>query len=174
MLDIDTLKTVARSIMPYGANRVAVKPINVEIKKEYYYHPTGGSSAYVPYEFILPKEEGILYYPLVPFVHILRHSGGSTPTIFERFIFAPAVKNNTVYNPEFPIADMHFNATSGRESNGSDAFFKNGGLFPFETIITAPRFVDSMIFKYHPDIAGAPPSVGVGVGNYPILKFVVE
>ena len=171
MLDINTLKEVARSVMPYGSNRVAVKPIDVVIKKDDYIVSSGpGGDLFKAYQFDLPKEDGILYYPLVPFyysAHYYESSPGIAGTLFEDFYFAPSTKKNGIYIPDLPIGDMEFNQKLGQVG------FLPALPYGYSILTTAPRFVDAITLKYRPVITGSGPSEGLGVGHYPILKFVV-
>ena len=164
MLDINTLKEVARSIMPYGSNRVAVKPIDVEIKKS---DIMASFSGVKPYKFVLEKSDGILYYPLVPFVSAVYYfrPTETNKVITERFKFAPVTLPEGILTVDFFLSDLNFNSVApyGAPSNGV-----------CDIATMSPRFVDSIEFVYEPVVMAAPPIVGVGVGHYPILKFVVE
>ena len=159
MLDINTLKEVARGIMSYGNNRVAVKAVDIEIKKEHVWNGT----KYIPYEFILPKEDGLLYYPLVPFLELTR-SNSSGSSLYERFYFSS-------YVPSFgavSLGDLSLSTVILKQLFGGSAVATT-----VETSSTSPRFVDSILFKYEPVTGTSGYLTGIGIGHYPILKFIV-
>jgi len=154
--DINSLKEVARSIMPYGANRVAVKAINHIIVPNDLRNPVTGVG--LAYSYELPKREGLLYYPLTPFFHAVSNNPNND---FETFIYAP-----TTGLASNPVPAIPFDL--GVETLKYAVTYQ-GPERVYSILKASPRFVESITFK-----RTFTSGTGVlGLGSYPILQFTV-